>query len=92
VFFNDRRASATNRLLHPAVPGNQHLPCLKYGQLSEQFCSDTAQSTCVPYELERCDFKLKARMPSSECTMNIFYLIGVAVVVIVVAGFLGVHL
>jgi hypothetical protein len=28
----------------------------------------------------------------SEYTMNIFYIIGVVVVVIVVAGFLGVHL
>ena len=31
-------------------------------------------------------------MHTSECTMNIFYIIGVVVVVIVVAGFLGVHL
>jgi len=42
--------------------------------------------------LESLAFKLKSRMPSSECTMNIFYIIGVVVVVIVVAGFLGVHL
>jgi hypothetical protein len=31
-------------------------------------------------------------MPSLECTMNIFYIIGVVVVVIIVAGYLGVHL
>jgi hypothetical protein len=30
-------------------------------------------------------------MPSSECPMNIFYIIGVIVVIVVVAGFLGVH-
>ena len=42
--------------------------------------------------LESHSFKLKARMPSSESTMNIFYIIGVVVVIIVVAGFLGVHL
>jgi hypothetical protein len=30
-------------------------------------------------------------MPGSEYTMNIFYIIGVVVVVIVVAGFLGLH-
>jgi hypothetical protein len=36
--------------------------------------------------------KLKARMPSSESAMNIFYIVGVVVVIIVVAGFLGVHL
>jgi hypothetical protein len=30
-------------------------------------------------------------MPSWECPMNIFYIIGVVVVVILVAGFLGVH-
>ena len=42
--------------------------------------------------LEARAFKLKSRMRSWECTMNIFYIIGVVVVVIVVAGFLGVHL
>jgi hypothetical protein len=31
-------------------------------------------------------------MPHAECIMNIFYIIGVVVVVIFVAGFLGVHL
>jgi hypothetical protein len=36
-------------------------------------------------------FKSKSRMPSWECPMNIFYIIGVVVVVILVAGFLGVH-
>jgi hypothetical protein len=30
-------------------------------------------------------------MPSWERAMNIFYIIGVVVVVILVAGFLGVH-
>ena len=35
---------------------------------------------------------MKSRMPSLESTMNIFYIIGVIVVVIVVAGYLGVHL
>ncbi len=42
--------------------------------------------------LESRAFKLKSRKRSWECTMNIFYIIGVVVVVIVVAGFLGVHL
>jgi hypothetical protein len=32
---------------------------------------------------------LKSRMPQSECLMNIFYIIGVVVVIVVVAGFLG---
>lgn len=39
--------------------------------------------------LERRTFILKSRMPQSEYTMNIFYIIGVVVVIIVVAGFLG---
>jgi hypothetical protein len=39
--------------------------------------------------LERRTFILKSRMPQSEYTMNIFYIIGVVVVVVVVAGFLG---
>ena len=42
--------------------------------------------------LEPRAFKPKSRVPSSECTMNLFYIIGLVVVVIVVAGFLGVHL
>jgi hypothetical protein len=39
--------------------------------------------------LERRTFILKARRPRSESTMNIFYIIGVVVVIVVVAGFLG---
>jgi hypothetical protein len=30
-------------------------------------------------------------MPQSEYTMNLFYIIGVVVVIVVVAGFLGVR-
>ena len=41
--------------------------------------------------LERRIFILKSRMPQSEYTMNIFYIIGVVVVIIAVAGFLGLH-
>ncbi|MDP1869004.1 hypothetical protein [Bradyrhizobium sp.] len=33
--------------------------------------------------------RLKQRMPEPECTMNIFYIIGVIVVILFVAGFLG---
>jgi hypothetical protein len=36
-------------------------------------------------------FHLKSRMPQSEYTMNIFYIIGVIVVVLFVASFLGLH-
>jgi hypothetical protein len=32
------------------------------------------------------------RTPQLEYTMNIFYIIGVVVVIVVVAGFLGLHL
>jgi hypothetical protein len=34
---------------------------------------------------------LKSRMSQSEYTMNIFYIIGVIVVVLFVAGFFGLH-
>jgi hypothetical protein len=34
---------------------------------------------------------LKSRMPRSEYAMNIFYIIGVVVVIVVIAGFLGLH-
>jgi hypothetical protein len=43
------------------------------------------------FRLERRFFILKSRMPQSEYTMNIFYIIGVVVVVLFVAGFLGLH-
>ena len=33
----------------------------------------------------------KSRMPQSEDTMNFFYIIGVVVVIVVVAGFFGLH-
>jgi hypothetical protein len=49
--------------------------------------------TCIPerFLLERRAFMLKSRMPQSEYTMNIFYIIGVIVVVLFVAGFFGLH-
>jgi hypothetical protein len=36
-------------------------------------------------------FVLKLLLPRSEHSMNIFYIIGVIVVVVVVAGFFGLH-
>jgi hypothetical protein len=36
-------------------------------------------------------FALKSHMSQSEYTMNIFYIIGVIVVVLFVAGFFGLH-
>jgi uncharacterized membrane protein YhaH (DUF805 family) len=41
--------------------------------------------------LERRAFIPKSRMSRSEYTMNIFYIIGVIVVVLFVAGFFGLH-
>ena len=41
--------------------------------------------------LEHRAFILKSRMAQWECAMNIFYIIGVVVVIIFVASFLGVH-
>jgi len=40
---------------------------------------------------ERRFFILKSRMSQSEFTMNIFYIIGVVVVILFVAGFFGLH-
>ena len=34
---------------------------------------------------------MKSRMPQSEYPMNIFYIIGVIVVILFVASFLGLH-
>jgi hypothetical protein len=39
--------------------------------------------------LERRAFMLKSRVLQQEYTMNIFYIIGVIVVVLFIAGFLG---
>ena len=47
--------------------------------------------TPARFLLERRAFILKSRMPQSEYTMNIFYIIGVIVVVLFVAGFFGLH-
>jgi hypothetical protein len=41
--------------------------------------------------LERRAFMMKSRTPQSEHPMNIFYIIGVIVVILFVAGFLGLH-
>ena len=41
--------------------------------------------------MERSVFMLKTRISQSECTMIIFYIIGVNVVVLFVAGFFGLH-
>lgn len=41
--------------------------------------------------LQRRAFMPKSRIPQSESTMNIFYIIGVIVVVVFVAGFFGLH-
>ena len=43
------------------------------------------------FPFERRAFILKSRIARSEYTMNIFYIIGVVVVIIFVAGFLGLH-
>ena len=71
-----RRGEASG-LLRGAI-----LKLVKYGTYAQP----------MGFLLESNTFKLKARMPSSESAMNIFYIIGVVVVIIVVAGFLGVHL
>jgi hypothetical protein len=49
--------------------------------------------TCRParFLMERRAFMLKSRMSHPEYTMNIFYIIGVIVVVLFVAGFFGLH-
>jgi hypothetical protein len=36
-------------------------------------------------------FHAESRMPQSEYIMNIFYIIGVVVVVLFIAGFFGLH-
>jgi len=41
--------------------------------------------------LERRVFILKSQISQTEYTMNIFYIIGVIVVIIIVAGLFGLH-
>jgi hypothetical protein len=51
------------------------------------------EHTCRPgrFLLERRAFMLKTRIAQSEYIINIFYIIGVIVVVLFVAGFFGLH-
>lgn len=66
--------------------------CIKLTTASPN--SPLAFGTYLPtgtFHLERRAFMLKSRMPQSEYTMNIFYIIGVVVVVLFVAGFFGLH-
>jgi hypothetical protein len=51
------------------------------------------EPTCSPgrFVLKRLAFICDSRIPQSEYTMNIFYIIGVIVVVLFVAGFFGLH-
>jgi hypothetical protein len=51
------------------------------------------EHTCRPGRclMERRAFMLKTRISNSEYIMNIFYIIGVIVVVLFVAGFFGLH-
>jgi len=51
------------------------------------------ERTVLPgrFLFKRRAFTLKLRILKSEHTMNIFYIIGVVVVIIVVASFLGLH-
>ena len=54
----------------------------------------TRQGTYLPtgtFLLERRAFMMTTRTPQSEYPMNIFYIIGVIVVVLFVAGFFGLH-
>jgi hypothetical protein len=81
---------------------NEIPPPQSTGQRAPETCENAAESTVpnlrpgleltsVPRRLlfERRTFILKLRVPRSEYTMNIFYIIGVVVVVVVVAGFFG---
>ncbi|MGA9193488.1 MAG: hypothetical protein WB037_00175 [Pseudolabrys sp.] len=43
------------------------------------------------FRLEHRYFILRSRKSQSEHTMNIFYVIGVVVVVLVIAGYFGLH-
>jgi len=53
--------------------------------------SDGTYRQAQTFLFKRRVFILKSRMPRSEYTMNIFYIIGVVVVIIIVAGFFGLH-
>jgi hypothetical protein len=46
----------------------------------------------IRFRLEVRHFILNSQRPQSEYTMNIFYIIGVVVVVLLVAGFFGLRI
>ena len=71
-----------------AAVGSQHQCC------SVEFSKNARHGTYLragTFPVGAPCFHLKSRLPQSEYTMNIFYIIGVIVVVLFVAGFLGLH-
>jgi hypothetical protein len=66
--------------------------------MSEVDDSGTMERTVLPRRflfkrraLHAALFILESHIPRSEHTMNIFYIIGVVVVIIFIAGFFGLH-
>ena len=67
--------------------------CIKLTTLATEWLQGPEELKRRPGRLllERRAFMLKSRMSHLEYIMNIFYIIGVVVVVLFVAGFLGLH-
>jgi hypothetical protein len=69
--------------------GSSRFLCAPFAVLSS--CMTELNIVSKHFLLEHRAFIPNSRIAQSECVMNIFYLIGVVVVIIVVAGFLGLH-
>jgi hypothetical protein len=66
----------------------QHIPA------GRSHLTTSSYGTCLHpkrFQLEHRYFILRSRESQSEHTMNIFYIIGVVVVVLVIAGYFGLH-
>jgi hypothetical protein len=67
--------------------------CIELTTLTADGFGGLVEHTCRPGRclMERSAFMLKTRISHSEYIMNIFYIIGVIVVVLFVASFFGLH-
>ena len=80
----------SQRNLRPFFAGSDRFLCAPFAVLSS--CMTELNIVSKNFLLEHRAFIPNSRIAQSECVMNIFYLIGVVVVVVVVAGFLGLHI
>jgi hypothetical protein len=74
-----------------SIPAQVDWPFLRRGRMPKVSKAVELNIVSKRLLLEHCALMLKSRMTQWECAMNIFYIIGVVVVLVLVASFLGLH-